>query len=172
MKPNRTDYTIQKYLIKTAIVLVDTREQENAHILEYFDKKGIEYQVQKLEYGDYTILLPKNEEQGVYTDMILEYSIERKASLNELSGNFTKDRVRIEEELWRGRENIDLLVENGSFDKIFEHDYSTQYNEKAFTATLLSFSFRYKFNIHFISKENSGKMIYGLLKYKLREELK
>jgi len=172
MKPNRTDYTIEKYLLKTAIVLVDTREQENQHILDYLDKIKVAYQVQKLEYGDYTLLIPTNKEQGIECDMILDFAVERKGSLNELSGNFTNDRTRIEEEFWRGKDNLALVVEDGSLDKILAHEYRTQYNEKSFVATLLTFWHRYNVPPIFVSKENSGKIIYAILKYKLREELK
>ena len=172
MKPNRTDYTIEKYLLKTAIVLVDTREQENQHIIDYLDKIKVAYKVQKLEYGDYTLLVPENQEFGITCDMILDFAVERKASLNELSGNFTNDRTRIEEEFWRGKDNMALVVEDGSLDKILAHDYNTQYNEKSFVATLISFWHRYNVPPIFVSKENSGKIIYAILKYKLREELK
>jgi ERCC4-type nuclease len=172
MKPNRTDYTIEKYLLKTAIVLVDTREQENQHIIDYLDKIKVAYKVQKLKYGDYTLLVPENQEFGITCDMILDFAVERKASLNELSGNFTNDRTRIEEEFWRGKDNMALVVENGSFDKILSHEYRTQYNEKAFVATIISFWHRYGVPPMFVSKENSGKIILAILKYKLREELK
>ena len=40
------------------IVLVDSREKKNSHILDYFRKQKIAYQVEKLEYGDYSFMIP------------------------------------------------------------------------------------------------------------------
>ena len=34
---------------------VDSREKKNSHILAWFDKHGIEYEVKKLDVGDYMI---------------------------------------------------------------------------------------------------------------------
>lgn len=172
MKPNRTDYTIQKHILKSAVVLIDTRERENEHIIEYLEKKKVDYQIQKLDFGDYSLLIPKNRELGIECDMLLDYAVERKGSLDELSGNFTKDRTRIEEELWRGRGKLALVVENGSLDKIMYHDYRTKYNEKSYIATLFTFSHRYNVAVNFIAKQNSGEIIYNILKYRLREDLK
>ena len=41
-----------KGMLKEMIVLVDSREQKNAHILDYFQRQGIPYEVEKLDYGD------------------------------------------------------------------------------------------------------------------------
>ena len=43
-----------KGMLKEMIVLVDSREQKNAHILDYFQRQGIPYEVEKLDYGDYS----------------------------------------------------------------------------------------------------------------------
>lgn len=47
-----------KKLTKSMIILVDSREKQNDHILSYFDKQRIAYQKEKLEYGDYSFYLP------------------------------------------------------------------------------------------------------------------
>ena len=47
-----------KKLTKSMVILVDSREQKNGHILDYFKKQGIPYQVTKLDYGDYSFMLP------------------------------------------------------------------------------------------------------------------
>ena len=81
-----TDKEIET-LLKTMIVLVDTREQENSHILNYFDKKKIKYMVQKLDVGDYSFMLPKNPDMGIDNDIYFtnKIVIERKGSLDELA---------------------------------------------------------------------------------------
>ena len=64
-------------------VLVDTREQENGHITDYFDAKGIPYKKKALEFGDYSFLIPRNDELSIPRDLIFSHKImiERKASL-------------------------------------------------------------------------------------------
>lgn len=172
LKPDFTSYTIENHLLKTAVVLIDTREQENAHIIEYLEKKKIAYKTCKLDFGDYSLILPKNEQYGVIQDMRLDFAVERKHSLEELSGNFAQERDRIENELWRGHGKIAFVIENGSLDKIHNHEYKTEYNEKSFIATLCTFTHRYGVSFNFVSKENSAQTIYALLIYKLREEFK
>lgn len=172
LKHNFTDYELNTHVIDKVIVLVDTRENENSHIIDYFQKKNIEYQIQKLDFGDYTLLLKKNPDYGIYHDMILDYAIERKGSLEELSGNFTNDRARIEQELWRGNGKMSFVIENSTIDNILSHKYNTKYNEKSFIATLCTFQHRYGINYTFTNKSNSGAIIFALLLYKLREELK
>lgn len=40
------------------VILVDSREKKNSHILDYFRKQKIAYQVEKLEYNDYSFMIP------------------------------------------------------------------------------------------------------------------
>lgn len=58
MKSYKFDIESIKKLIKQMIVLIDTREKKNSHILDYFRKQKIAYQVEKLEYGDYSFMIP------------------------------------------------------------------------------------------------------------------
>jgi len=172
LKPDLSQYVKDTHILSTAVILIDTREQENKHIIDYFDKHKIAYESRKLEYGDYSLRLPKNVEYGLPNDLVLDYAVERKGSLEELSGNFTNDRDRIENELWRASGRMTMVVEDGSLDKIMAHEYKTQYNEKSFISTLVSFQHRYNLPIHFVSKNRVGAVIYALLHYKLREEIK
>ena len=47
-----------KRLTKSMIVLVDSREKKNSHILDYFRKQKISFQTEKLEYGYYSFMIP------------------------------------------------------------------------------------------------------------------
>lgn len=47
-----------KKLTKSMVILVDSREKKNSHILDYFRKQKIAYQVEKLEYNDYSFMIP------------------------------------------------------------------------------------------------------------------
>ena len=52
-------------LISSMVILVDTREKVNDHILEYFDKKNITYKKKALDYGDYSFMIPANEKLSI-----------------------------------------------------------------------------------------------------------
>jgi len=172
LKIRFSDYIIKEYILKKAVVIIDSRENENSHIVNWLTKKGIPFQIEKLGFGDYSIFVPKNDVLGFYQELQLDYAIERKANLEELSGNLTNDRSRIEDELSRGRGKIDFVIENGSLDKIIMGDYKTQYDKHSFIATILSFKDRYDIGFNFIEKDNSAELIYKLLYYRLRREVK
>jgi ERCC4-type nuclease len=159
-------------LLKSMVVLWDSREQMNSHILYELDKLKVQYQKHKLNYGDYSFLLPKNESLGIYRDMYFDrnFVIERKASLEELSANVAQDRQRFENEFMRSSNcRMVLMVENGSYEDILNHKYNTQMNEKAYFASMLTFQHRYGIDIAFVGKELAGKYIYGSFYYYLRE---
>ena len=50
-----------KKLSKEMVILIDTKEKANDHITDYFDKKGIAYKRQALEFGDYSFMIPQVE---------------------------------------------------------------------------------------------------------------
>jgi hypothetical protein len=163
-----------KELLKTMVVVIDTREQENTHIIDYLNSKKIPYIVQKLNYGDYTCMIPKNEACGIQRDIYLDNNIVlgRKASLEELSGNFTKERSRIEEEFTRAKGKVVLMIENASYEDIINHNYNTHYEPKSFIATIKTFEARYNIQTSFIKKTYAGNFIYFTLAYHAREFLK
>lgn len=160
-------------MLKNAIILVDTREQENRHILEYFDKKKIAYRVEKLDYADYSIVVPPCKDildKEIYLNDVI--SIERKGSLEELSGNFTKGRARLEEEFQRSQGKIFLLIEGATFEDITDHNYKTNFNPNSYVGTLKAFEARYGFSTSFIKdKSKAGEFIYKTLVYQAREYL-
>lgn len=166
-----TDKEINE-ILKRACVIVDTREQKAKHITDYFDSKGITWRKEKLDFGDYTIVI---DAPSVARDFYLQdhITIERKANLEELSGNLAHERERMMAEFSRARGTLILLVENATYDDILEHRYNTKYEPKSYIATLKSFEARFGFSTHF-QKDNkySGAYIYQTLIYHLRELLK
>ncbi len=168
-----TDTEIKK-LLSSITILIDTREQKINHIIKYFDEKDIKYRIEKLDHGDYTCMIPKNEELGINRDMYLNntVSIERKASLEELSGNFTKERSRIENEFIRSKGKLILLIENASYEDIILWNYNTKYKPISFIATLKTFEARYNIETNFIKGKFTGNFINMTLKYHVRELLK
>ena len=173
MRYHFTDKEI-KALLGSMVVLIDTREQENMHLLSYFDKKKVAHEVRKLDSADYSCKLPKNEELGISRDIYFTDSIlvERKASLDELAGNLTKDRTRFESELIRAKgANIALMIENATYSDLVMGRYRSEYNAKSFVATLATYSARYGLDVNFVEKELAGNWIYHRLYYAVREEL-
>lgn len=165
----------QKEILKSMTILIDTRENANNHIIEYLDRKKLKYKSKKLDYGDYSFMLPVNKDLDIIKPIFFddEIVIERKGSLTELSGNLTKDRTRFENELVRKHSSkFHLMIEDGSWEKIENHKYNTDYNPKSFIATLNSYIARYHINIDFIEKDYAGSFISRLFYYHLRECMK
>lgn len=80
------------------MVIVDTREKKNQFILDYFDKHGIEYKIQKLEVGDYQI------------EGSPHFVIDRKADIQELVKNIVHDHERLSKEIDKAiKGNIQLV---------------------------------------------------------------
>lgn len=161
-------YTEKEYklLLQNLVVLCATNEQKNAHILQYFDKKGIKYKNRALKTGDYSFKIQACEELHIYKDIYYtdELCIERKNGVSELAGNIGSKSELFRHEIWRMAkiDNSFLIVENDSLDDIKLHNYISQYNEKAFYRTILTFLVRYGINILFTDKDNMGYLIYEL----------
>lgn len=173
MRFHFTDTEI-KQLLGSLVVLVDTREQENGLIVDYFEKKGINYVVQAMKTADYSCFIPANKEFGIIRDLYFTDSIliERKGSLDELAGNLTIGRTRFESELLRAKgTNIALMVENATYGDLVRGNYHSKYEPKSFVATLATFSARYGLDVNFVEKELAGNWIYHRLYYAVREEL-
>lgn len=93
--------------------IIDSREKKCEHIKAYFDKHGIEYEVRKLDVGDYQI-------EGKP-----QTSVDRKQNLSELSKNLmnAKDHSRFWKEVRRARDQkikLFVLVEHGGQIKSIE----------------------------------------------------
>lgn len=96
--------------MKKVTILVDTREKKNEHIIEALDNLGVMHEGRKLDYGDYSFTIENR-------DFSRTCIIERKADVDELYGNITADRQRIEKEfdtIARNAVQCRLLIENVS----------------------------------------------------------
>ena len=82
------------------MIICDTREKRNEHILQYFEVREIPYKIAKLETGDY--MDPHNP----------RLVIDRKRNLDELTHNlFTPDKSRFWREVRRAKDqHIKLIV--------------------------------------------------------------
>lgn len=179
---NKLTDTELKTLLNNINIAVDSREQENKHILSYFEDKrrNIPYVVKKLNSGDYSCYITSNAD----TEKIIgnrdlwfdnKIAIERKNSIDELASSI-KDRDRFTNEFDRAKANgTKVLIftedENG-LNTIINHKYRSEYNPKALYASLKTFESRYGFQTKFVSKELIGMEIYWSLYYHVRELLK
>lgn len=142
-------------------LIVDSREKKWEHIAEYFDKQGIEYEVRKLDVGDYVL-------EG--NDRI---SVDRKRNLTELSHNLMnpKDHSRFWREIRRARERgvkLYILCEHGG--KIKSIKDVVQWNDKYSGVTgrrLMDEVYRvhisYGVEFLFCSKRSTGRRIIEIL---------
>lgn len=83
------------------MLICDSREKKNEHILRYFDRHGIEYEIRKLDVGDYML-------DGDNT-----VSVDRKQNLDEVAHNLMNksDKSRFWKEVRRARDKgIRLIV--------------------------------------------------------------
>lgn len=165
----------QESLYKSITVLVDTREKENQHILDYFDKKNIPYKKKSLAQGDYSFYIPANAECSIPRDLYFdsEVVVERKSSLEELANNFGKERARFEKELSVCTAQKILMIENSSYADVVNGNYQSEYNKKSYLGSLHSFWFKYKIPFVFMpDNKYSPIFIYGTFQYYLRNYLK
>lgn len=149
------------------IIIVDSREQQNKHITDFFSRNKIKYIVRKLDSGDYSVMLG---------DMTFEHDffIERKNSLTELCGNMGTNRERFEREFTRAKAvgaKPFLLIENDTTDDVFLGNYRSQLTPKSLWSSICTWMVRYNTTVMFCDKSNSGKIIHSILYYYAREEL-
>lgn len=170
-----TDTELKTLFKENLTILVDTREQQNQHILNYFDKKKVKYLVKKLDAGDYSLKLTSNTDLGIARDLYFPVMIEKKNSVDELASSF-KDRTRFESEFIRASGSgtkIYLLIEDeNGYQNILKGNYRSEYAPKALLASLKAFEARYNITTAFIPKQCSGNFIYYTLRYYLYEYLK
>ena len=175
MQNFKFSYDEIKEISKSMIVLIDKREKVNNHITDYFDKHKIAYREQTLEFGDYSFLLPAARRMSQDTYFHKDIVIERKNSLEELSGNLGKERDRFEKEFLKAKSNnceIHLLVESPrGYNDIMEHKYDTEFKPLSYIASLKSWENRYDIKTQFVDKQYSGYIIWSTFYYYLREAL-
>lgn len=169
-------YEIQSCL-NSMKILVDSAEQPTDEYKRRCESFGVPYERRNLDFGDYTYdcLLPTGKWLHE-TDMAIKGDavIERKMSLQELSGNLCQNWDRFCREFDRAVEHkasIYLLVEDGSWMKIITGKYGTKFNNKAYLHRLLKLISVYNIKPIFVHKELSGQMIYEILYRELKTRL-
>lgn len=150
------------------IILTDTRQQKENHIIKEFDKQGIFHIRTALESADYMAVRYNN---GFYKD----YSvlIDTKKDLEEISGNLcnTQNHERIKREIARGKELgcndfIFLIADNKikTLDDL-KNWRSKRTKVKGETLVKIMKTMKERYDIRFIivPKKEMGKKIINLL---------
>ena len=162
-----------KAILDTLVIIVDTREQKNQHVLDYFRKKNVTFKIRTMKTCDYSAMIPANPELGLTRDVYLAAGLERKNGVDELVESI-KDRTRFENELIRASRNpFVLIVEDlEGYQKILNGMYRSKYDPKALLGSLKTFEVRYNFSTVFIASNTTGNYIYHHFLYMARELLK
>ena len=142
------------------MLICDSREKKNEHILRYFDRHGIEYEIRKLDYGDYMA------ENGTVT-------IDRKQNLSEVCHNLmlASDKRRFMNEVRGAKEHgleFVLLIEHGGKIHSIEDvkDWKNKYSKVPSVVlmnALHKLSVQYNVRVEFCPKISTGRRIIELL---------
>jgi ERCC4-type nuclease len=157
-------------------IIADTREHNTAQAKKRFQRFKTKVERATLSYGDYCWNADLNGRPIHDTSSTISAPcvIERKMSLDELAGNFTRGRKRFQREFERAaakNARVYLLVENATWEKIFRHDYRSMYHHNAYIASITAWMSRYNITPVFCRAETSGKMIREILYRDLKERL-
>lgn len=156
-------------ILDDIVILVDTREQKNQHILDYLDQNNIKHKKEKLYSGDYSFYLPNYPQLNMDRSVL----IEKKNSLDEISGNFTSKREQFTNEFSRTHgEHLHLVIENASFKKINNGSWRSKMSPQSMWASLLTFSIRFNLKVWFTGIDESPKLVYNIIRYEVYEKLR
>lgn len=163
-------------ILNSIVVLIDSREKTSKHITDFLDKHKIEHRIMALPSGDYSFMVKAIPELNIMSDLYFtsEIVVERKNSLEELSGCFAQTRDRFNDEWIRCKADRKyLLIENAKYEDLVNGNYNTKYSSKSFLGSLHSFNAKYDLQVMFLeNKEYSGVYILAVFQYYLRYLLK
>lgn len=161
-----------KDTLATLTILYDSREHLTPALGKRLNDTGRPVERAALVSGDYSckIVLP----DGTGVSLADKLVIERKMGLNEISQNFTKNRERFIREFERFRAmggKPYLLIENASWEDVINHKYRTQFEPKAFIASLMAWQARYGTHVLFCKPETTGYLMERVFYYEVKEML-
>lgn len=148
------------------VIICDSREKKNQHVLRYFDAHGIPYRIQKMDVADYQL----EGADGVVVD--------RKQNLAELSTNLMnrKDHSRFWKEVRRAKDagtKLIVLCEHGGKIRTIQDValWSNPYSGvsgRALMDEIYRVHIAYGVEFLFCDKRSTGKRICELLQPALR----
>lgn len=161
-----------KEALKNITILYDTREQPTARLKKRLEQMEADVERVKLDYGDYSIrcLLPGGQD----FDFSNKCVVERKMNIDELAMCFGTERERFEKEFERAKKDnckVYLLVEDATWEKIFNHRYRSKMSPLSIIASIFAWCPRYNMVPVFCKSETTGKIIKQILYRELKEYL-
>src|SRR5574344_1782639 len=142
------------------MIICDTRERKNQHILDYFNRHNIDYGIRKLDTADY------------WNDENPQVVVDRKRNLNEVAQNLcSPDSSRFWREIRRScseKKKMIILVEHGSNIKSLADvsGWQSKYSRisgSRLQAEMYRLGIAYNITFEFCSKRSTGKRIMELL---------
>jgi len=141
------------------MIISDTRERKNQHILNYFDRHGIEYEIKKLDTADY------------WNDENPNVLIDKKYGLLELAQNLcSDDKSRFWNEVRRShkdKQKLIILVESSKIRSLQDvSEWKSKYTRLSgsrLQAEMYRIGISYNIQFEFCSKQSTGKRIVELL---------
>jgi len=126
-------------------IIVDTREQD-LHILKQLETMNIQYVRRKLDYGDYSFEVGGKSYEH-------EICIERKGSLDEIIGNFTKGRERFRKEFERSKGCRVVLMVEASMEQLEAGQYRSRMSPRDLKSFLKTWCNRFQLELKFVEKD-------------------
>lgn len=158
--------------LSSMTLLVDTREQPTERARKRIELTGLPAERRKLNVGDYSCfcLLPDGNRMSLENVVV----IERKMNIDELCCCFGRERKRFEREFERAKSTgtkIYLIVENGSWEHVYNGKYRSRLTPQALVASIDAFRARYGMQLDFCKAETTGKLIRDILFRHMKEIL-
>lgn len=161
-----------KYALEHITIFVDTREQDTERARKRLKLMNYPYERKKLDFGDYSAkcALPDGRE----LDFSTLFAVERKMDLGEMAYCFGHERQRFEREFLRAAEHnarLYLLVENGSWESVFNGKYRSKMTPQSLSASMLAYMARYDCKLMFCKAETTPRLISGIVYREIKERL-
>ena len=165
------NFDLEKTL-STMVLVVDSREKPTSEAKKRWESFGVPYRIQTLKSGDYTaeFILPNGETFSLENHAL----IERKLGLTEICGNFCQNRDRFIREFERIKEagaRVYIVIENGSWENVYNGKYRSQMHPNALIANLTAWMARYNAHIIFCRAETFPKLCWEILYREAKEIL-
>lgn len=146
------------------VCLVDTREQDTPRLRARLRQMSCPNERFKLNFGDYSAKFPLP--NGEWFSLADKVVVERKMHIDELCHCYCQDRARFGREFERAREvkaRTYLLIEDATWENIYNGKYKSQMRNTALVASILAWLARYDCIPIFCKSETSGKLIKDIL---------
>lgn len=140
-------------------IIIDSREKKCDHIKAYFDRQGIEYEIRKLDEGDYQI------------DGQPNLTVDRKKDMQEMYNCVVNDKSRFYKEVRRCHDKgikLYILIEHSSQIKTLEDvpKWKSKYgtiSSREIMERLYRLHISYNVEVLFCDKRSTGRRIVEIL---------